>query len=115
MKAEEQLVAIAEFCGWKTVCTIGGIFAFQNPNGGLHPSLPDYLNDLNAMRDAAEFLFASRPRYYERSYVSALQEVLGHDSDSGMMDNRSACALLHATAAQRAEALLKTIGKWKDS
>lgn len=76
--------------------------------------LPDYPTDLNAMHEAEEALFSSRPGFYERSSVTALCAVLGLDEDTGMHDKRTIRQLLNATAAQRAEAFLRTIGKWTD-
>jgi hypothetical protein len=57
-------------------------------------NLPDYLNDLNAMHEAEKVLDSTQgDRYFE------LLDQLDVPSIS-------------ATAAQRAEAFLRTIGKW---
>jgi hypothetical protein len=58
---------------------------------------PDYLNDLNAIHEAEKVLNnVQRERYRtELVYSHAGRDVF-------------------ATAAQRAEAFLRTIGKWED-
>ena len=68
--------------------------------------VPDYLNDLNAMHEAEQIFL--NPRRMEEldcqpdNYCLHLAEVC---------QTRSA-ALLISTAAQRAEAFLKTLGLW---
>ena len=97
MKPEAQRIAIAEACGW-TANPFGGLCP---PN--LHPAtninqqfeLPDYLNDLNAMHETEKVLTGNnRLRYCE-----LVASITKHDS-------------MFATAAQRAEAFLRTISKW---
>ena len=66
-------------------------------------SIPDYLNDLNAMHSAEKSLGEiERERYTDN--------ICGITPCN--YDGWFSCA--HATAAQRAEAFLKTIGKWED-
>jgi hypothetical protein len=113
MKPEQQRIAIAEACGWKMhdhpdclakkegwvsrdwetwVMNPSGILVFKH-------DIPDYLSDLNAMHEAEKVL----TREQEKEYAYQLE---------------AACCPLeygwHATAAQRAEAFLRTIGKWED-
>ena len=64
----------------------------------------DYLNDLNAMHEAEMVL--SRGEHYNQTggfgrYRTALAEVCDEQHP------------IDATAAQRAEAFLRTIGKWE--
>lgn len=61
--------------------------------------LPDYLNDLNAMHEV-EMILAEDPIF--RNYEAMLDRVVP-------MSER----WIFATAAQRAEAYLRTIGKWE--
>ncbi len=96
MTPEQQRSAIAEACGWKT--------GYRDPEAW-HP-LPDYLNDLNAMHEAEKVL--SRGQNYNQSrgfgrYKTALAEVCDEQHP------------IDATAAQRAEAFLRTIGKWQEA
>ncbi len=62
--------------------------------------LPDYPHDLNVMHKAEKTL----ARLQWVSYGRHLQELC----------DQSITWPLHATAAQRAEAFLKTINKWED-
>lgn len=66
--------------------------------------LPDYLNDFNAMHEAEAHL--TEEQHY--AYASALARVC-HDNEH---NNRTWYHL--ATAAQRAEAFLRTLNLWKD-
>ena len=96
MTKEEQRIAIAEACGWKT--------GYRDPEAW-HP-LPDYLNDLNAMHEALRTL-------NEDQMVSMdhhLDVVVGN----GKQGLNYEYFLWSATAAQLAEAFLFTIGKWKE-
>jgi len=61
------------------------------------PLPPDYLNDLNAMHDAEKRLEAEDNHAYG-CYCSDLYEEHGNT--------------VSLTAAQRAEAFLRTVGKW---
>jgi hypothetical protein len=96
MNPEKQQIAIAEACGWKT--------GYRDPEAW-HP-LPDYLNDLNAMYEAEKII----PRqlfhvdYWQKGY-GRFQQIL-----SGIT-----ITPYSATATQRAEAFLRTIGKWEES
>jgi hypothetical protein len=65
----------------------------------------DYCNDLNAMREAEETLAES----LQEKYLDNLYSVCNPDTmynDTWKMNR--------ATATERAEAFLKTIGKWKE-
>ena len=63
-------------------------------------ALPDYLNDLNAWQPIERDLSQDDRESYQRILIKL-----------------SCChyEAIHATAAMRAEAFLKTIGKWEDS
>jgi hypothetical protein len=100
MKPEQQRIAIAEACGWKPN-------PFQmDMRGQVFPqSPPDYLNDLNAMHEAEKVLTEEqRIAYSDCTYDIALkaQKEIGK------------WRWISLTAAQRAEAFLRTIGKWED-
>ncbi len=90
MNPEQQRIAIAEACGWK--------IGYRDPEAW-HP-LPDFLHDLNAMHEAEKVLTSEQVT----SYVYSLES---------MNDRWSTPAF--ATAAQRAEAFLRTIGKWEEA
>jgi hypothetical protein len=65
--------------------------------------IPNYLNDLNAMHEAEKVLTQAQDYDYR---TVTLPKVC--KDGSGMI-------ALTATAAQRAEAFLRTIGKWKEA
>lgn len=108
MTETEQRIAIAEWCGWKwapgKVIEFGADIPrniWYAPSGlACKSGPPDYLNDLNAMHEAVLRLRELDAKLYIRYH----QELIKIDG------------LLYpdATAAQRAEALLRTIGKWKE-
>jgi len=104
MKPEQQRIKIAEACGWKWHSrTKGSIKVWDN---GLDyvfydSQLPDYLNDLNAMHEAEKVLTKEQRIDH--------MEWLGMCSDDY---GQKVWAYVHATAAQRADAFLRTIEKW---
>ncbi len=67
----------------------------------------DYCNDLNAMHEAEKGL----PEKHKRTFAFILAQVL---DTSPTVDLDDQFLNIHATAIQRAEAFLKTIGKWKE-
>ena len=69
--------------------------------GQLPTTLPDYLNDLNAMHEAEKTLRNEQRFEFYKQLLKACE-------DSETVNT------IHATAAQRAEAFLKTLGKWKE-
>ncbi|MFZ0617036.1 MAG: hypothetical protein WAN16_11410 [Chthoniobacterales bacterium] len=103
--------AIAEACGWKRPddtevmkWKIGWIDSedwWMCPKGVLRLKcdIPDYCNDLNAMHEAEKVLTSEQVT----SYVDLLE----------FMNERWATPAF-GTAAQRAEAFLRTLGKWED-
>ena len=114
MSPEAQRIAIAEACGWKSPMNPENIAGMKGwisadwnchwlkPNGedrvGIS-SVPDYPNDLNAMHAAEKTL--DDIKFY--NYQGKLWSVC---------DERN---YISATAAQRAEAFLKTLGLWKEA
>jgi len=107
MTEEQQRIAIAETCefinvrmwGESCIASIG-----MNAEGKYWGSIgiPDYLNDLNAMHEAEKTLSQKDKREYA-------YQLNGGYYTSGLDDTFD---IVHATAAQRAEAFLKTIDKW---
>jgi hypothetical protein len=107
MKPEEQRIAIAEACGWRIENDAAGFFCIapNDPEIGCNMEcIPDYLNDLNAMHEA-ETVMTDQQR---TSYLDKLYEVC--NPHSMLNDDWN---LTCATAAQRAEAFLKTLNLWK--
>jgi hypothetical protein len=110
MNQEKQRIAIAEACGivgpfdnrWiKEYEEEGGdSYGFTGFEKGELVFIPDYLNDLNAMHEAEKTL------------------TYAQGGEMTLWIQRMTCAgygpQLFATASQRAEAFLRTIGKWED-
>ena len=104
MTPEAQQKGIAEACGWTNVAprivknvkhqgddiTVG----IWSDNGWI----PDYLNDLNAMHEAVNSLTTSQMTTMSQHLHRRLGMLWGF-----------------ATAAQFAEAFLRTIGKWQEA
>lgn len=120
MSPENQRIAIAEICGWhgpfheKTQSLMTNWWSRDKGIWWLHPdgtslvmasSVPDYVNDLNAMHaaeDAAIKLSNAGGQPFS---------VLGYH-DRLIARHGTAGAIL-SSAAQRAEAFLRTLG-WED-
>jgi hypothetical protein len=94
MSPEAQRIAIAEACGIVSKDKWGSLY--KTPRGILR-DCPDYPTDLNAMHEAEKVLTLPERRKYRKT-------LLGHCEPASIA--------IHATAAQRAEAFLLTIGKW---
>ena len=123
MKPEAQRIAIAEALGakWRNVsCASHASISFdetcpetnwkwsqKDANRMCDDTVPDYPNDLNAMHEAEKVLRKDQHRNYIKELVF-LPKAEWTDVYEEVM------VVAHATAAQRAEAFLKTIGKWED-
>ena len=114
MTEEQQRIAIAEACGWKDIKHTdhedvdieSRSIIYWSGLTGVPPEfihyenrivVPDYLNNLNAMHEAEKALTADQ--WYEYDRLMPLRDP----------------QKMHATAAQRAEAFLRTIGKWTNN
>lgn len=131
MNAHEQRIAIAEACGWRgfrnsnsacgTDISKGEAmlweFSWTPPRNASRDdyqnywhALPQYLDDLNAMHEAEKILTP----YQSEQYAEMMLAVL--DIPTPFIGT-ARCAYItgHATAAQRAEAFLRTLGLWINS
>lgn len=84
---------------------------FCKGSGDFGKSLPDFLNDLNAMHDAEGKLRDEQVNAFE-SYLNA---AISKDCRVCDFSLYASDKLWNATAKHRAEALLRTIGKWVES
>jgi len=112
MNKEAQRIAIAEARGYINIrkSSTGGLVA-DTVQGWIYLKLPDFLHDLNAMHDVERGMDDALHKKYRRE----LRFVTGCGASTTTeleLDNRK---FFEATAAQRAEAYLKTIGKWVES
>ena len=105
MNPEKQRIAIAGACGWKLVID-NPLYEpyWEDPKGNMigvscGMRFPNYLNDLNAMHEA-EGTLNKESGYHETGGYGLYLVALDHD--------------VSATAAQRAEAFLKTLNLWTE-
>lgn len=93
MSDQEINIAIAEACGWA--------------HADVEPyAFPDYCNDLNAMHEAEKVLV----EIGVNKWWTYAGHILRHNPSPF-----GAETAIHATARQRAEAFLRTIGKWEEA
>ena len=115
MTQEAQRVAIAEACGWTEIepCTCcDGVSRGYTPTPGAYKKhLPDYLNDLNACHKMEKMLTGEQAELFE----DELFDIAKAKNDVMKNPLPWRFSVCHATAAQRAEAFLRTIGKWKEA
>ena len=110
MKPEQQRIAIAQVCGYlRPHFTPSGSCqanCYEKEDGSFWGTLgvPDYLSDLNAMHEAVKSL----PQNLKPRYFACLCTVQG-----GAISLNGYSEATEATAAQRAEAFLKTLNLWK--
>lgn len=115
MSPEAQQIAIAKACGWRNI-TAGT--NYRDPPDGERiffntlldeDPVPDYCEDLNAMHEAECILTEERGQL--KTYLYNLEMVL---IVSGRINRTSGqeFRLVTATAAQRAEAFLRTLNLW---
>jgi hypothetical protein len=100
MSPDKQNIAIAEAC--EIVSRDQWGLLYKTPQGVVR-DCPDYLKDLNAMHEAEKVFLKIETLCFWETYSNRLTGSLGCTD------------IFHATAAQRAEAFLRTIGKWEES
>ena len=109
MTDEQMNVAISEACGWEEITESVAPEEFQRRASGMlrdkhnnrtpHKQIPDYCTDLNAMHEAEKTLnIIEQGHYWDH-----LKDLTDEGFDQ-----------LHATARHRAEAFLRTVGKWEE-
>lgn len=114
MTQEQIRIIIAEACGWKH--EFNG--DHENPEWYWIPpddpdgngEAPDYPNDLNAMHEAekSKVTVPSFWQPYQQNLEHVIRRSRGQNSIIAKID------IAFATAEQRAEAFVRTIGKWKE-
>jgi hypothetical protein len=115
---EEQINwAVASACGW-TPCGHDGDGLCGDPacnkwyppgkniETAIAMDVPNYCADLNAMHEAEKALDYGQAV----TYLKTLDEIVRRDPMGGIWSH-----FVHATARQRAEAFLRTLGKWQDT
>ena len=104
MTNEQINIAIAKACGWSNDdiergCTLRGV--------SFH--VPDYCNDLNVMHEAEKVFTYEEAQQFE----GELCGICGSENLHKEYPLPFEFSVAHATASQRAEAFLRTIGKWE--
>lgn len=79
-------------------------------DGRVERFIPDYLNDLNAMHEAENYITEDTADLYE--YAINLTKISAPSVGYGDYSCTEAFKLAHASAAQRAEAFLRTLSLW---
>jgi hypothetical protein len=122
MTPEAQRIAIAKACGWKEPdhpevmkFKVGWSMPekwWMCPQGVLRfkHDMPDYLNDLNAAREAV----LSLPKGQRKSYVNELQDIVQRDNDDALVQPDLDFYWCNASAKQMSEAFLRTLNLWTD-
>jgi hypothetical protein len=114
MTPEQQRIAIAEACGWTNVAPL--IVKNVKHEGdditvGIRSDdgwIPDYLNDLNAMHEAEKVLS-------EKQWVEYEEEIRTVVLGGIRLVSQWTKADIHATAAQKSKAFLRTLGLWQET
>jgi hypothetical protein len=96
MTNEQINRAIAKAVGWESETSGPSWYEYET-------KMPNYCNDLNAMHEAEEALNPIKAAEYARMLT-----FIAWQSEQPVF------APMTATARQRAEAFLRTIGKWEE-
>ena len=110
MNPDKQRIAIAEACGYTQGIGMHGL-EWWTDSEGVHDEPPNYPHNLNAMHEAERVLWEM-----DWSFRTIFNDHLANIIKRRKVNRNEwdAETLLDSTAAQRAEALLRTIGKWED-
>lgn len=123
MTLEEQRIAIAEDQGWKIDIhdPFGDVHWHKGTELAYESELPDYPNDLNAMRLVEYSLLSeAEPNDAYKAYINELCGVIYRQLMPQQKQQWHDCEKFQlwlvatATAKERAEAYLRFKGLWKD-
>ena len=106
MNKEAQRIAIAEACGWKRIGTEKNLPLYGWIEIGPMEEIPDYLNDLNAIHEAEKVLTTEQHSIYGRHLLDLTKDWRPYWGTT---------RVAYATAAQKAQALLRTLNLWTPS
>lgn len=111
MNLEQQQIAIAEVCGLNNI----RIARTKDGDALVHGNetlVPNYFSDLNGMHEAWHTLDSKHKRlvFHEQLRRKVITDGGHKNSTQGDID----CCCENATAAQRAEAFLRTFNLWID-
>lgn len=103
MTSEQQRIAIGEWVGWQRGTPRWNFGRICNARFETAEQLPDFCGDLNVIHEAEKHLAA----HQWSEYRLTLTEVCTHYRLADWQGYA-----INASAAQRAEALLRTLGLW---
>lgn len=106
MTPREQNIAIAEACPDVHSRFFGPVWT---------PETHGYTTDLNAMHEAEKSLKGTDNWHKYGIEIGRITRCLGPRNGAIRLNGFGYYALAHATAAQRAEAFLRTVGKWREN
>lgn len=112
MSPEKQREAIAEATGYIRIAPEVDVWRHPQECHGLDfglKGLPDVLHDLNMMHAAETWLTPVQTEAYAEKLCDVIEIPAAFT-----LTARGVYLMVHATAPQRAEAFLRTIGKWED-
>jgi hypothetical protein len=108
MTDEQINAAIAEACGWTVIgeCTCGfKLHGWRSEKEAHKKHIPNYCNDLNSMHEVEKTLVQEVEWAKYCVQLAKVTNALWSD------DMNYVCA----TASHRAEAFLRTLGKWEEA
>jgi hypothetical protein len=113
MKAEQINIKIAEACGWKQHPEDGIIGCWDDNEGFTKANIPNYYSDLNACHEAVMSIsLKEKPEWCPLEYTDNLLIVVNLSATHCV--ERGSFKHTNATAPQRCEAFLKTLGLWEE-
>jgi hypothetical protein len=112
MTDEQINQRIAEACGWTVNTPSFGIPPTPTAFSLLHgyDDLPNYCRDLNAMHEAEKVLDYQQAQ----DFGDTMYNLCADENSEQENPFPWRFAVIHATARQRAEAFLRTLGKWEE-
>ena len=106
MTDEQINEAIATACGWTDIFEHPefGLMGVAQGTHGCRTAIEGYTYDLNAMHEAEKVLAPKNWNNFSENWWNYYHHLLDGDVHK----------TIHATARQRAEAFLRTLGKWEE-
>ena len=108
MNEEQQNKTIAKHCGWRqSKSSMWEGWWHEKGKHTYQRFCPNFCEDLNAMHEAENCLLADEKEIY-------WNYLFDHCDGTVFSRVEDDYKMIHATAAQRAEAFLKTLKLWKE-
>ena len=112
MTPDQQQRAIEKVCGWKPHPDGIGYYQGEHSVWKSSKPSPDYLNDLNACHEAEKVLTYEQKEQFVfwLNHLHPSADI--HHAEKKRELRLDVFDLVHATAAQRAEAFIRTLNLW---